>query len=168
MFAGLKCDLGFISYPLENKKIVIREILEDRLVLIVLPDHPFALSGCPSADALANQRMIVHEKGSSPYRMLKDYLRGNNIAITISLELSSNRAIKRAVEDGLGIALITRKVAETEIHTGRLIAVPLPGQDMRRRFFMACHRDKYISESLQQLITHVDSWASEYMQGILV
>ncbi len=38
----LNNDLGFISYPVENEKLVLREIIEDLLVIIVPPDHPLA------------------------------------------------------------------------------------------------------------------------------
>ena len=164
--AGLQCDLGFISYPLEHKKVMIREILEDRLVLIVPPDHPFANGGLLSIHELEGQRMIVHEKGSAPYRILHEYIRKNNLSVTISLELSSNMAIKKAVESGLGLALISRKVAETEIRDGKLAAVPLPGREMKRKFYMACHRDKYISETLQALMDQVDTWAADYLKRI--
>jgi len=36
--AKLETDLGFVSYPLEHKKLLVREVLEDRLVLIAPPD----------------------------------------------------------------------------------------------------------------------------------
>jgi len=164
--AGLKCDLGFISYPLEHKKVKIREVLEDRLVLIVPNAHPFAKQGCHSPRELEGQRMIVHERGSAPYRILYDYIRKNNIAITISLELSSNMAIKEAVEEGLGLALISRRVAEEEIKNRKLAAVSLPNQDLRRKFYMVYHQDKYISDTLRELIRQVDAWAEDYLKRI--
>lgn len=164
--AELKCDLGFISYPLEHKKILIREVLEDQLVLIVPPDHPFGNRKRLKPSDLAGQAMIVHERKSAPQQVLSAFIKENAISISISLELSSNRAIKQAVESGLGVALISRKVAEEEIHTGRLAAFPLQGRSLTRKFYMVHHKDKYISDTLQSLIDRVDQWASDYARRI--
>ncbi len=97
---------------------------------------------------------------------IEDYIRKTDLSVKIVLELSSNRAIKRAVEGEIGIALISRKVAQEEIETGRLIAIPLSDPSMTRKFYMIHHKDKYISESLQTFITTVFEWAAEYTVGL--
>ena len=38
--ATLNNDLGFISYPVEHPKLLLKEVLEDQLVIIAAPDHP--------------------------------------------------------------------------------------------------------------------------------
>jgi len=162
----LKNDLGFISYPVEHEKILIREILEDRLVLLVPPGHPLIHKGPIDPRELENQPMIVHEAGSAPRTAIDKFIGDNKISVNIPLELSSNRAIKKAVEGGLGVALISRKVAEEEIERGELVAIPLSDQSITRKFYLVHHRDKYISELLQGLINHVDSWASDYMETV--
>ena len=115
---------------------------------------------------LEGQLLIMHEKGSAPRAAIEDYIRKTNLSIKIVLELSSNRAIKRAVEEGIGIALISRKVALEEIEAGRLKAIPLSDPSMTRKFYMIHHKDKYLSESLQNFITTVFEWATEYTVGL--
>jgi DNA-binding transcriptional LysR family regulator len=41
--ASLNCDLGFISYPIAHKKLVVEEVLEDKLVIITPRNHPLAV-----------------------------------------------------------------------------------------------------------------------------
>jgi len=163
---GLKIDLGFISYPTEHEKVLIREILEDRLVLLVPPGHPLIHKRPIDPLDLEKQPMIVHEKGSAPRTAIDKFIKDNKISVNIPLELSSNRAIKKAVEGGLGVALISRKVADEEMERGELVAIPLSDQSITRRFYMVHHRDKYISETLQGLINQVDRWASDYMEAV--
>jgi DNA-binding transcriptional LysR family regulator len=160
--ATLTSDLGFISYPIPHKKVVIREILEDRFVIIVPPDHPHAARRQLAPADLENESVIVHERGSAPYHAINDFVRKNRLSINVSLELSSNRAIVKAVESGLGIALINRKVVEEEIEAGRLVALPLPDTTIRRRFYLVHHQDKYFSDILQRFINRVEEWAAEY------
>jgi DNA-binding transcriptional LysR family regulator len=162
----LKNDLGFISYPVENEKLSIREVLEDRFVIIVAPGHSFGRKGCLEPRDLEGQAMIMHEKGSAPRRSIDELIRKHNVSVFIPLELSSNRAIKTAVEQGIGIALISAKVASEEVQMGKLIAIPFSDSQLKRKFYMIHHKDKYISEMLQHLIDTVDHWAAKYARHI--
>jgi DNA-binding transcriptional LysR family regulator len=163
--ATLANDIGFISYPVSHKKLVSREILEDSYQLIVHQGHAFAKKPLIKPKDLAGQALIVHEKGSAPRRSTDDYIRRHNISVSIPLELSNNEAIKTAVEEGLGVAIITRRVVSKEIEMGTLKAIPLSDPIMTRKFYLIHHKDKYISRSLQSLIDTVDKWVAEYRRG---
>ena len=165
--ADLNNDIGFISYPIENAKIEIREILEDVLVLIVSPSHPLANEKCLSPKQLEGQSMIVHETGSATQRIIDAFIKRNNLSIDVALEISSNRGIKKAVEGGLGISLISRKVADEEIRSGKLIAITFANESIKRKYYLVYHKDKYISEALQRLVDEVDRWAAEYRQHLV-
>jgi DNA-binding transcriptional LysR family regulator len=108
----------------------------------------------------------MHETGSAPREAIEEYIRKNDISVKIHLEISSNHAIKRAVEDGLGIALISRRVAIDEIRAGRLAAIPLSDPSMIRKYYMVHHKDKYLSEPLQSFIGGVFEWAAAYSREL--
>lgn len=165
--AELECDIGFISYSIDHEKVRIREILEDQLVFILPPDHPICRQKKFKPKDLEGNPMIVHEKKSTPHQVFNEFIEKNNIAVTSSLELSSNRAIKLAVESGLGIALISRKVAQDEIQSGILTAIPVPDLSIKRKFYLVHHKEKFISDMLQSFIDQVDRWASEYSRQLL-
>jgi len=164
--ASLNCDLGFISYPVEHKKLALREVLEDKLVIIAPPDHPLAHKQKLKPKDLTGQNFIMHERESAPRRAIEEFIRKNSLALKIPLELSSNRAIKRAVEKGIGIALISRKVASEEISAKRLNAIDLADPSMKRKFFLVHHKDKYISETLRLLMDRVFEWALAYSKAL--
>ena len=160
--ADLACDIGFISYPIEHEKIHIHAILEDQLVFILPPDHPICRLKRLKPNDLEGNPMIVHEKNSAPHQIFHEFIAKNDIAVTSTLELSSNRAIKQAVESGLGIALISRKVADDEIQSGRLKAIPVPDKSIKRKFYLIYHKKKFISDTLKTFLDQVDRWADEY------
>jgi DNA-binding transcriptional LysR family regulator len=164
--AILNNDLGFISYPVEHDKLLVKEVLKDQLVIIAPLGHPLTYKEKLAPDDLEGQLLIMHEKGSAPRNAIENYIRKTNLSVKIPLELSSNRAIKRAVEEGIGIALISREVAREEIEAGRLKAIPLSDPSMTREFYMIHHKDKYLSESLQNFIATVFEWATEYSVGL--
>jgi DNA-binding transcriptional LysR family regulator len=145
----------------------MREVLEDSYQIIVPAGHPLASKSVIEPEDLSGHSLIVHEKGSAPRKSTEEFLRRHNINISIPLELSNNEAIKTAVEEGMGIAIITRRVVSKEIEMGKLRAIPLSDPAMKRKFYLIHHKDKYISRSLQGLIDTVQQWASEYCGGEL-
>ena len=164
--ANLNNDIGFISYPIKNEKVICREILEDHMIFIASPSHPLVNKKRLTHMDLSGQSMIVHEKGSLSYQITHDFLKTNKIDIVVSLELSSNRAIKKAVEDGLGIALVSRNTAFGHIQMKKLIMLPFPGPPITRKYYIIHHKDKYFSGVLNQLIEKVDEWALEYHNSL--
>jgi len=164
--AALNCDLGFISYPIEHKKLVVREVLEDRMVVIVSPDHPLSNKEVIEPLDLDGQSIIMHEKGSAPQRIIDELTRKYHLTINTPMELSSNESIKRAVSGGLGISVISRNAAGEEIEAGKLVGLRISDPAVKRKFFMVHHKDKYFSESLQKLVNTVYEWADEYAKSI--
>lgn len=163
---NLTNDIGFLSFPVKDEKIVCREILEDHMIFVAPPSHPLVKKKHLTYMDLSGQSMIVHEKGSLSYQITYDFLNTNKIDIFVSLELSSNRAIKKAVEDGLGIALVSRNTVFGHLQMQKLVELPFPGQPISRKYYLVHHKDKYFSQVLTQLIEKIDHWAMEYKSSI--
>ena len=160
--ATLANDLGFISYPVPHKKLFMREVLEDSYQLIVPSGHFLASKSVIEPWDLEGCSLIVHEKGSAPRISTEDFVRRHNINVSIPLELSNNEAIKTAVEQGIGIAIIMKRVVSKELAMGILKAIPLSDPAMTRKFYLIHHKDKYISRPFQSLIDMVDQWVADY------
>jgi DNA-binding transcriptional LysR family regulator len=60
----------------------------------------------------------------------------------VAMELGSNEALKRAVEAGLGVALVGARVIAREVADGRLRAVRLSGAGLALQFFFVHHEDR--------------------------
>ncbi len=159
--ASLNNDLGFISYPKENEKLIMREVHEDRLVVIAHPDHPFSYKKELTPMELDGQFVIMHEEKSATRITTDDFFKRHDVSPLIPMELSSNEAIKRAVEQNIGLGIMSRNVVSEEIRKGTLRDIQFSDPAMKRKFYLIHHKDKYISESLQQLIDRVNQWSSE-------
>jgi len=61
-----------------------------------------------------------------------------HIALNMVIALPSLDGIKRAVELELGVALLPRRCAITEIASGRLVAVPVQGISRKRQLTLVC------------------------------
>jgi DNA-binding transcriptional LysR family regulator len=158
----LENDMGFISYPIEHKKLLAQEILEDRLVLIVPPTHLFARKKSLEPRQLDGQSIVMHERGSASREIVDGFIKRHNISVSIPLELSNNEAIKRAVEEGIGLSLISENVVKEEVKRKKLKSIPLMDPALTRKFYLIYHREKYLSQPFQMFINMVNQWASEF------
>jgi len=157
----LNCDIGFVSYAKQDPKLVVKEILEDDLVLIVPPSHPYAQKDYFSVEDLEGESIIMHESNSATRRIVDNFLNKHNISVKIKFELSNNEAIKRSVEKGIGISIVSKEIAKEEITSKRLIAIPGRDKSLKRKYYIIHHKDKYFSKPLRGLMDMTFNWASK-------
>ena len=154
---NLKNDIGFVSFPVKDKKMCTIEIVKDEIVIIMAPSHPLAQKTKIKATDLEGHMIIMHEQGSYFQKMIHDLLEASNISVTMPITFSNNEAIKRAVEGGTGIAPISKKVAAKEIESGKLIALSLSSTPLYRTFYMIHHREKHIFGPLKRFINLINN-----------
>ncbi len=163
---ALQNDIGFISYPVEHKNLLLTEVLEEKLIFIVSSRHRLGTIDKLNPRDLEGQAMIMHERGSALQTAIEKFLGAENVRISKYLEFSNNEAIKSAVAEGNGIALISEKVACEAIQTGKLKTVPVSGPQITRTFYMIQHKEKYNSRPLTGLLALIQPWAREYSNSL--
>ncbi|HTU03073.1 MAG TPA: LysR substrate-binding domain-containing protein, partial [Candidatus Sulfotelmatobacter sp.] len=65
---------------------------------------------------------------------------------------ASTRAIKRMVEGGMGVAVLSQQVLREELQAGSLRKVRLRDASIAYRFYLIHRKDKYLSTALQAFI----------------
>lgn len=145
-------DLGFLGNMEPNEKIVVTQLWEDELILIVSRSHKLAKFDTISPSRLNDQTFIMREKGSGTRELIEEKLRANKISVKIALELGSDEAIKRAVEVGIGMSIVPRRVVKNELRRDLVRAVRLLNELITMQYCMIHHRDKYISNIIRAFI----------------
>src|SRR5262249_4584777 len=64
----------------------------------------------------------------------------HHVPLNMVIALPSLDGIKRAVELKLGVALLPRRCAITEIASGRLVAVPVANVSRKRQVMLVCRK----------------------------
>ena len=157
----LRNDVGFISYPVKQKMLIIKELLRESLVIVVSPGHRLTAKTRLTPQDLEGEAMIMHEKGSALQRAVDKFTDSHGVQVSKPLEFSNNEAIKRAVAAGDGIALISEKVAQEEIRTGKLIAIPLADPPVTRSFYMIRRKDRFISRPMVNFLEAIKQWTEK-------
>ncbi len=126
-----RADLGFVEGTDIPRGVSSREIGRDRLVAVVAPTHPWAARGRIDADELARTPLVVREEGSGTREVLARALAPREVAPP-ALVLHSNAAVRTAVAGGAGCALLSDLAVADHVRSGRLQALEVTGEDLRR------------------------------------
>lgn len=119
-------DFGILTFQPPDKELQSISLGHDELVLLTHPTHRLAGRKSVTIEEVGRERVIAHNDPSpARERVLRLYER-RHAAINIQIALPSLDGIKRAVEMGLGVAVLPRRCALTEIARGHLAAVKIP------------------------------------------
>ncbi|MBI4759659.1 MAG: LysR family transcriptional regulator [Chloroflexota bacterium] len=134
--------IGVSSKFIEHRDIVCTPFFEDRIVLIVNPNHPWAAYGHALPADLLDQPIIKCEETTGTCETIMEGLKQHQIsmdALNIVMELGSTEAVAMTVERGVGIAFVSEMVAARGLALGRLKKVEVEGMELRRKIYMARH-----------------------------
>ena len=92
-----------------------------------------------TARRLSIHLLVVDDDDVDRERVLRMFEQ-RHIPLHMMISLPSLDGIKRAVELKLGVAMLPRRCALTEIASGRLVAVPITGGSRRRQVMLVCRR----------------------------
>ena len=125
-------DFGVMTFDPRQKDLQTVAIGGDELVLLTHRDHPLASRKTVGIEEVGRQVIIAHNDPSpARERVLRLYER-KHAPLNIQISLPSLDGIKRAVEMGVGVAVLPRRCALTEIERGDLVAVKIPELSTRR------------------------------------
>ena len=119
-------DFGVLTFQPPDKGLQSVSLGSDELVLLTHPGHRLASRRRVTIEEVGRETVIAHNDPSpARERVLRLYER-RHAPINIQIALPSLDGIKRAVEMGLGVAVLPRRCALTEIARGDLAAVRIP------------------------------------------
>jgi DNA-binding transcriptional LysR family regulator len=126
--------IGFLESPTVPAGLASRRVAADRLSVVVAVDHPWARRRTPvRPDELARTPLIVRERGSGTRDTLDRALRrARTDPVRPLLELGSSTAVRSAVAQGAGPAVLSALAVAADVADGRLVEVTVEGIDLRR------------------------------------
>lgn len=145
-------DIAFVSLPVENSSITTDLLFSDQIVAIAHPKHPLANKRTISAEKLAEQHLILGERGGNTRRLIDDFFHASNVRPDVIMELSRQEAINQMVEADLGVGTAGAKTIANEIREGRLISWKIEGADIRWDLGLARLKGGYYSPIAKEFV----------------
>lgn len=124
-------EIGFVETPTVPNSVSSRQVGEDRLAVVVSPEHPWAGRAEPvTAVELAATPLVVRESGSGTRSALEEHLHDFQVAKPLQV-LHSNMAVRIAAAAGAAPAVLSHLAVADQVLRGELIQVPLEEQIVR-------------------------------------
>jgi DNA-binding transcriptional LysR family regulator len=114
-------DLAFVSLPVEARGIHTERLSQDQLVAIASPRHSLAKQKTVSAYTLAGEKLILGERGGNTRRLIDRFFAQAGVTLHISMELSRQAAIRRMVEENMGVGIVPLQSVSEAVAKGRLV-----------------------------------------------
>jgi len=157
-------DLVIMGQPPKGLDVVADEIMENPLVMVAPAGHPLVNEKNIPLSHFANEEFVVREKGSGTRFATERFFEQHDVGFHTGIEMTSNEAIKQAVEAGLGLGIVSIHTLELELETGRLQLLDAEDFPIRRHWYIMQRTGKRLSPAAQAFKTFVLEKAKEFIR----
>lgn len=149
--------VGFIESRSAPRDLSSLVVADDDLVVVVDPEHPWAVDGRPRrVDELVTEPLVVRERDSATREVLDRALRRAGVSLDQPVvELSSSSAVRNAVVGGQAPAVLSRLAVVTDLREGRLVEVPIVDLDLARQLRAVWLRRRSQPEIITDLLDQI-------------
>lgn len=142
---GNRIDLAIMGQVPDGLGLEAIRFMDNPLVAIAPPDHPLASKSRISVGELAAESFLVREAGSGTRGAMERFFAARGLEIRSSMEMSSNEAIKQAVQAGLGLGILSLQTLEMELALKRLAVLKVEGFPILRHWYIVHRANKRLS-----------------------
>lgn len=125
MLSRNEIDLAIMGTPPRELRTNAARFARHPMAFVASPNHPLARKRHVSLEDVMAGNLLVREKGSGTRTAVERLYKEAGIPLRIGSELSSNEAIKRMTEAGLGLAFLSVHACTLEFEIGLLRMLPM-------------------------------------------
>jgi DNA-binding transcriptional LysR family regulator len=145
-------DIGIVAYPTPRAGVDVLQFRDDKLGVVVAPNHPFANKAKISMTALAGVPFIAFDREAPTRKAIDRLFRDKGLEVDPLMEMDNVETIKRAVEMGLGVAVLPLATVQHEVAGGTLIAKPFAEGNYSRTIGLLVRKGKYLDRAAQAVL----------------
>ncbi len=148
-------DMVIMGKPPEEMELVAVEFMENPLVIIAPPDHSLTAEKQIPLSRLQQETFVVRERGSGTRIAMERFFAEHGVELTTGMEMTSNEAIKQAVEAGLGLGIVSVYTMELELEARRLALLDVEDFPILRHWYMVHRKGKRLTPVAEAFKTFV-------------
>ncbi len=147
-----EADLGIVSFPKDGGEIGCIDWLQQEMLFICAPNHRYAALPRIELSQIHRERFIAFTMDLTIRRATDRLLRKYGVSVQTVQEFDNIENIKRAVEIGLGSAILPWETVRREIEFGTLSGVHLAGVEFFRPLGIVHKRHKHFSAAANKFL----------------
>jgi len=142
-------DMVIMGRPPEGLDLVAEPFTENPLVVIAAPNHPLVATERIPLEWLQQETFVVREQGSGTRTAMERFFAEKRVRLSTGMEMSSNEAIKQAVQAGLGLGIVSIHTLQLELETKRLAILDVEFFPILRHWYVVHRQGKRLSPVAQ-------------------
>ncbi|WCP67764.1 LysR substrate-binding domain-containing protein [Vibrio tubiashii] len=150
-------DLALIEGKTLHPELISTQFSQDEMCVICSPDSPLANKQRFSVGDLEESEWILREPGSGSREFFLRAIAPRIEQWHESFQLNTTEALINSVSAGLGLGCLSKLAAQPALTDGRVIELKL-SLDMKRRYWLLVHKEKYQSPLLKSFIEYCHQW----------
>ncbi|MCP3852857.1 MAG: LysR family transcriptional regulator [Gammaproteobacteria bacterium] len=160
-----ECDFVIMGSPPDGHSLQSAPFLENPLVVVANPHHYLADKEHISLEELSKEDFVVREQGSGTRSAAKRFFTEHDLNFKTKMNMSNNRAIKHAVEEGLGLAIVSVHTLEIELKAKTLKVLNVEGFPIFRNWYVVQREGKRLSPIAKVFNDYIMQEADQLIQG---
>ena len=165
--ANNEADLVIMGRPPRDLDLTTAAFMDNPLVVIAPPGHPLGKKKKIPLAQLQEETFVVRELGSGTRNAMERFFTDQGIQLTTGIEMTSNEAIKQAVEAGLGLGIVSIHTLELELETRRICVLDAENFPILRHWYVVHRRGKRLSPAAQAFKDYVLEEGNKIMPTLM-
>jgi LysR family transcriptional regulator, transcriptional activator of the cysJI operon len=148
-------DIALVEGDVSKQRFSVEPLISDELVVIMSPAHPWAERRSLSAIELTKEPLILREEGSGTRQIILKHLEEHGLKLDqlkIALVMGSTEAIKGAVEEGLGVSIMSGWAVRKWLKQGLLKAATFKDLKFHRNFTIISPKRNYSTHTAKEFL----------------
>ncbi len=161
-------DIIIMGRPPEEGDLVAESFMDNPLVVVAARDHPLVEKKNIKLDVLRDEAFVTREQGSGTRIAMERFFNERGMSVNLEMEMTSNEAIKQAVEAGLGLGLVSVHTLELELETGRLAILDVEEFPILRHWYVVYRKGKRLAPVAEAFRQFIHKEAKSLMSKVIL
>ncbi len=157
MVVDHQIDIGFTGTVLEKKHCHYLPFYQDDLVIVTPNTEKYQVYMQNPEDItwIKKENLILREEGSGTRKEAIKQFRNIDINLEelhVMASIENQETIKKSVERGLGVSILSRLATQEEVEEGRVLVFPIPEADEGRAINLVYNKNYRLSPSAERFV----------------
>lgn len=142
-------DMAIMGRPPEGLDLEMHAFMGNPMVVLAPPQHALARERGIALERLQQETFLMREPGSGTRMAMERFFAERGIHLVTGSEMSTNEAIKQAVQAGMGLGILSLHTVALELEAGRLVVLDVQSFPIMREWYVVHRKGKRLTATAQ-------------------
>lgn len=158
-------EIGIGGLESGSDKIHSEILFEDEIVLVTPNTAKYReMNGKFPIEQLRKEWFITRELGSGTKNavdIMEQELKLNTPSLRVIAQFESSEMVRRTVEEGAGVAFISRAAAKESLEKQKVLEFTFPNVNAKRQFFLMYHKERGLSPIVENVVQSLKDYCAD-------